>query len=64
MSLCLGEYDLPRTKPKVGNLSTGARRRDGGKMPPPKNVMEKWFDFPEMYKTTKVLEDGIENWEK
>ena len=36
----------------------------GGKLPPPETkniVVEKWFYFPELYKMTKVGEDGIEN---
>ena len=49
-------------------LSRGARRGGRGGDPPPppteKIVVEKWYYFPEVYKMTKVLEDGIENWEK
>ena len=36
----------------------------GGRFPPPetgKIVVEKWCYFPELYKITEVLEDGIEN---
>ena len=49
-------------------VTRGARR--GGRVedsPPPeaeKIVVEKWFYFPEVYKMTKVLEDGIENGKK
>ena len=37
----------------------------GGKLPPPpeteKIVVEKWCNFPELYKMTEVPEEGIEN---
>ena len=36
-----------------------------GKLPPPRNrkkiVVDKWCYFPELYKMTEVLEEGIEN---
>ena len=43
----------------------GRPQGGGGKLPPPpeteKIVVEKWCYFREMYKMTKVREDGIEN---
>ena len=40
-----------------------ARREGVGEAPPPETekLVEKWCYFPELYKITKVLEDGIEN---
>ena len=41
----------------------GRPQGDGGAPPPEteKIVVEKWCYFPELYKMTKVREDGIEN---
>ena len=44
------------------------RPQGGGSLPPPpeteKIVVEKWCYFRELYKMTKVWEDGIENGKK
>ena len=52
----------------IGELTTRAPAGGGGtgeaSPPPPeteKIVVEKWCYFPELYKMTKVREDGIEN---
>ena len=46
-------------------LNPGAPEGGGASVSPPRNrkkiVVEKWSSFLELYKMTKVLEDGIEN---
>ena len=53
------------TKFQNPHFSTWAPAGEGGELPPPpeteKIVVEKWCYFPELYKMTKVREDGIEN---
>ena len=55
----------PRFGQKYNNNNTNQGRPQGeGEASPPETeriVVEKWCYFPELYKMTKVREDGIEN---
>ena len=59
-----GDFSQNYSKDKNNQKFSGSPR-GGGELPPPpeteKIVVEKWCYFPELYKMTKVVEDGIGN---